>query len=54
MGSENLVKNSDSLIDLLAAQCSDLERLLALAKDEMQAAGSAAARAMLASSVNSV
>ena len=38
MGSENLVKNSDSLIELLAAQCSDLERLLALAKDETEAA----------------
>lgn len=38
MGSENLINNSDSLIELLAAQCSDLERLLALAKDETEAA----------------
>lgn len=36
--SENLVKNSDSLIELLAAQCSDLEKLLALAKEETVAA----------------
>lgn len=36
--SENLVKNSDSLVELLAAQCSDLERLLSLAKEETAAA----------------
>jgi flagellar biosynthesis/type III secretory pathway chaperone len=36
--SENLVKNSDSLVELLAAQCSDLEKLLILAKEETVAA----------------
>lgn len=36
--SENLKKNSDSLIQLLAAQCSDLEKLLELAKAETIAA----------------
>lgn len=36
--SENLVKNSDSLVELLAAQCSDLEKLLSLAKEETVAA----------------
>jgi flagellar biosynthesis/type III secretory pathway chaperone len=35
---DNLAKNSDSLIDLLGAQCSDLEKLLALARDEAHAA----------------
>mgnify|MGYP003412434795 FL=1 len=35
---DNLVKNSDSLVELLAAQCSDLEKLLALAKEETAAA----------------
>jgi flagellar biosynthesis/type III secretory pathway chaperone len=36
--SENLVKNSDSLVELLAAQCSDLEKLLWLAREETVAA----------------
>lgn len=36
--SENLTKNADSLVGLLTAQCSDLERLLALAKEETVAA----------------
>jgi len=35
---DNLAKNSDSLIGLLAAQCSDLEKLLALAREETLAA----------------
>lgn len=33
-----IAKNSDSLIDLLGAQCSDLEKLLGLAREESQAA----------------
>ncbi len=36
--SENLKDHSDSLIDLLGAQCSDLEKLLSLARDETDAA----------------
>lgn len=36
--SENLVNKSDSLIELLAAQCGDLEKLLALAREETLAA----------------
>ena len=36
--SKNLVENSDSLVELLAAQCVDLEQLLALAKEETAAA----------------
>ncbi len=36
--SENVVKTSDSLIELLAAQCADLEKLLALAREETLAA----------------
>ena len=36
--SNKLIKNSDSLIELLAAQCSDLEKLLALAREETLAA----------------
>jgi len=36
--SEKIVKNSDSLIELLAAQCVDLEKLLALAREETRAA----------------
>ena len=35
---DNLAKNSDSLMDLLGAQCSDLEKLLALAREETAAA----------------
>lgn len=39
MAASNKVKNnSDSLIDLLGAQCSDLEQLLALAREETAAA----------------
>lgn len=38
--SSNLVKNSDSLIGLLTAQCSELEKLLALAREETEAARS--------------
>ena len=34
----NIAKESDSLIDLLGAQCSDLEKLLALAREETLAA----------------
>lgn len=34
----NIAKNSDSLIGLLAAQCTDLEKLLALAREETLAA----------------
>lgn len=34
----NLAKNSDSLAELLAAQCADLEKLLSLAKEETIAA----------------
>lgn len=36
--SEKIAKNSDSLIELLAAQCADLEILLALAREETIAA----------------
>ena len=36
--SRNLVNNSDTLVDLLSAQCSELETLLALAREETQAA----------------
>ena len=36
--SDKLKNNSDSLIDLLGAQCSDLEQLLALAREETAAA----------------
>lgn len=36
--SENLKNNSDSLISLLTAQCADLEKLLALAREETLAA----------------
>lgn len=32
--SDKIVKNSDSLIELLCAQCSDLEKLLVLAREE--------------------
>lgn len=35
---EKIKENSDSLIELLGAQCSDLEKLLALAKEETGAA----------------
>lgn len=35
---ENVVKASDSLIELLVAQCTDLEQLLALAREETLAA----------------
>ncbi len=35
--SEKINKNADSLIDLLTEQCSDLEELLALAREETQA-----------------
>jgi hypothetical protein len=35
---ENLAKNSDSLVQLLAEQCTDLEKLLSLAKEETVAA----------------
>lgn len=35
---EKIVKNSDSLIELLAAQCVDLEKLLMLAREEHCAA----------------
>lgn len=35
---EKIIKNSDSLIDLLTAQCGDLEKLLALAREETLAA----------------
>lgn len=38
MSSENLVNNSVTLVELLADQCSDLERLLSLAKEETAAA----------------
>ena len=34
----NLVNNSDTLVELLAAQCADLENLLALAREETIAA----------------
>jgi hypothetical protein len=36
--SANLVKNSDTLVELLAAQCTELEKLLALAREETEAA----------------
>ena len=36
--SENIVKKSDSLIELLTAQCADLEKLLSLARRETLAA----------------
>jgi hypothetical protein len=36
--STNLLKTSDSLIGLLTAQCSELEKLLALAREETEAA----------------
>ena len=36
--SEKIVKNSDTLVELLAEQCSDLEKLLSLAKEETVAA----------------
>jgi flagellar biosynthesis/type III secretory pathway chaperone len=36
--SETVKRNSDSLIELLGAQCSDLEQLLALAREETLAA----------------
>lgn len=36
--SERVKRNSDSLIELLGAQCSDLEQLLALAREETLAA----------------
>ncbi|MBS1792369.1 MAG: hypothetical protein JSS81_00865 [Acidobacteria bacterium] len=36
--SPNIIENSDSLIDLLTAQCADLEKLLALAREETAAA----------------
>jgi len=35
---ETINENSDSLIDLLTAQCGDLEKLLALARQETRAA----------------
>lgn len=38
MNSEKIKENSDTLIELLGAQCSDLEQLLALARAETQAA----------------
>lgn len=38
MPSENIKRSSESLINLLGAQCSDLEKLLSLAKDETAAA----------------
>jgi len=39
MSSPNeLVKNSDTLVELLAAQCTELEKLLALAREETEAA----------------
>jgi len=36
--SEKIKNNSDSLIDLLTSQCADLEELLALAREETEAA----------------
>ena len=36
--SENIKDNSDSLIELLTEQCADLENLLALAREETEAA----------------
>jgi flagellar biosynthesis/type III secretory pathway chaperone len=38
ISSENIQKNSDSLINLLAAQCADLEKLFQLAREETLAA----------------
>jgi hypothetical protein len=39
MSSPNdLVKNSDTLVELLSAQCAELEKLLALAREETEAA----------------
>lgn len=35
---DNVTKNSDSLMELLAAQCADLEKLLLLAREETLAA----------------
>ena len=35
--STELINNSDSIIDLLTAQCGDLEKLLALAREETRA-----------------
>lgn len=37
--SNKIIKNSDSLIELLTAQCGDLEQLLALARAETTATG---------------
>ena len=37
---EKIQKQSDSLIELLTAQCADLEKLLSLAREETVAAGS--------------
>lgn len=34
----DIINNSDSLVELLAAQCTELEKLLALAREETQAA----------------
>lgn len=36
--SDNLLNNSDTLVGLLTAQCTDLEKLLSLAKEETVAA----------------
>jgi flagellar biosynthesis/type III secretory pathway chaperone len=36
--SDKVIQNSDSLMDLLTAQCADLEKLLSLAREEMTAA----------------
>jgi hypothetical protein len=36
--SNTLLKNSDTLVELLAAQCTELEKLLALAREETEAA----------------
>lgn len=38
MASKQLVENSDTLVELLTAQCADLEKLLSLAKEETVAA----------------
>lgn len=35
---QNIIENSDSIIEILAAQCSDLEQLLAIAREETLAA----------------
>lgn len=37
-GYDKVVENSDSLIEILAAQCADLEKLLSLAREETLAA----------------